>query len=161
MKNEQIIIIDIDGVLSNPSHRIQHAINKDWDKFNDLMEFDEPNAEMFTILHYFILNFKVVFLTARPEHYRMTTFKWLMANSNNSYLMKTKLQSKEIELIMRPSENKESSEIFKEKILKELKNKFKIILAIDDNSKVVKMFRKHGINTLQQESMYKININKN
>lgn len=154
MRKEQIIIIDIDGVLSNPKHRIKHAINKDWDKFNDLMEFDEPNLEMFTLLHYFMLNFKVVFLTARPEHYRQTTLKWLMANSPNSILLKTKIAKKESELIMRPFENKDSSEIFKEKILKELKNKFQIILAIDDNWKVVKMFRENGINALEQKSMY-------
>jgi hypothetical protein len=156
MKKEEILIFDIDGVLSNPTHRIEHAINKDWDKFNELMALDTPHQKMMDVLFLFLKsNYKVFLLTARPIEFKKTTMSWLRGNFCNELLIKEKIKNKGLELIMRPENNIESSEDFKEKEVLKLKEKFEILLAIDDNKNVIKMYRKHEIYALETMSMYK------
>lgn len=80
----KLALFDIDGVLANDTHRVDHALNRNWDKYFDknLMASDgvweqgrsmieDKRAEGFTI----------AYLTGRRDDRREVTEDWLLENN--------------------------------------------------------------------------------
>lgn len=138
-----MIIFDIDGVLSDCSHRLKYIQgNKDWDKFHENVGYDKPIVAgcylAFTLLNSKMYKEKVVFLTGRPEKCREKTLDWLkeylglfgnIINEN---------------LIMREDDNHEPDTEFKRRIGERLGFK-NISLVFEDRDRVVKMWRENGV----------------
>lgn len=141
------IIFDIDGVLSDPSRRIEFAKKKEWDTFNGLAAADYPFKETCSICRSLSKDFEIIFLTGRPEKFRTQTIKWL---NENVFL----LQQKRINLLMRPEGDLRKSSEFKLSELNTLKDNYRIIAAFDDNEHVVKMYREQGVTIFALNSMY-------
>lgn len=142
------IIFDIDGVLSDPKHRIEHALKKDWDTFNGLAFYDHPFKETCSICRSLAKDFEIIFLTGRPKKYISQTIKWL---HENVFL----LHQQRIHLIMRPDGDLRKSSEFKLSELNKLKENYRIIAAFDDNEHVVEMYREQGLTIFALNSMYK------
>jgi len=77
---DNVVFLDIDGVLANTRHREHHVeqISKQWGKFFDAMPDDGLHNEGLAL--YKALEASgatIVYLTGRNEHYRTHTANWL------------------------------------------------------------------------------------
>lgn len=131
-------IFDIDGTLSDHSHRINHAHNKDWEKYNSLHILDNPIVDVCRLVDNLRKEYHIIFLTGRPAKYLEPTVSWLDLNVFGGRKLPC-------HLIMRQEGNfKKSSEFKKDEYLK-IKKHYDIIGAFDDNEEVVQMFRQQGV----------------
>src|SRR5438876_9889373 len=71
------VVCDIDSTLSNPAHRIEFAITKQWDKFHSLCHLDQPNMDIIEMVGYISEHCNILILTGRYERYREITIAWL------------------------------------------------------------------------------------
>ncbi len=147
MKN--FIIFDIDGTLANISHRL-HFIQgekKDWESFYSAMDKDQPIYEITLLLRLLILTtmtdteYKVVFVTGRPEKYREKTMKWL---DNIVHI-----ENLNERLFMRKDGDHRQDYVVKREIVGKLREQGSIRMAFEDRDQVVQMYRSLGIRCLQ------------
>jgi hypothetical protein len=137
-------IIDIDGTLSDPTHRL-HYIRKypqDWNSFF-LASVDDPPHEYMLFLVKQLIHIGPIFLcTTRPEEYRTITIKWLQDHFTSfTYIYMRKPSD--------PTDNAAT----KLRMLNEIKSHgFQPLFAIDDQPSVVAMYRKEGIPCLAADS---------
>ena len=137
------IIFDMDGTLSNPSHR-QHFMNKekkDWSSFYVAAAHDEPNKEILEMYLMYKMNpeYETVIVTGRPEKYRLLTIQWM--NKHDIPMS---------EIYMRPDGDFQQDYTLKSGIYNKLTEEgHNIVLAIDDRQQVVDMWRAQGILCLQ------------
>lgn len=147
MKN--FIIFDIDGTLADISQRL-HFIQgekKDWEGFYNAMDKDQPIFEMVQLLRVLLYTtmtdseYKVIFVTGRPEKYRAKTMKWL---SNVAHI-----ENLNERLFMRKDGDFRQDYVIKREIVEELRKQGSIRMAFEDRDQVVKMYRDLGIRCLQ------------
>ena len=139
-------IIDIDGTLSNITHRLEHALKKDWDAFQQLSDVDPPIQQVIDIvqaLH--AAGWLIVICTGRNERYRSITKAWLQRHG-----------VPHSKLYMRQVEHETLSDVdLKRGMLNHLKlvayphHNFE--LAIEDRCNVVEMWRSEGLLCLQTQ----------
>lgn len=146
---KRAIIFDIDGTLANVEHRLHHLEGeKDWPRFFTDMQDDkpiEPIAELARLLHKAVeaqhgLD-AVLIVTARPARpdWRQTTIDWLELHG----IAYDRIYFRE-ENDWRPDQ------LVKADILQQiLDDGYDPQLVIDDRPQVVKMWREHGLTTLQ------------
>lgn len=74
-----IAVVDIDGVLADPSHRQHHldARPRDWDAFFAEVSGDVPIPEGISMLACLAVDHEIVLLSGRPERTRTDTVGWL------------------------------------------------------------------------------------
>ena len=131
-----LVLMDIDGVLADCSHRLHYLKDKEYDKFysEDEMLCDKPIPEGLGLLE--ILRSDpfcmVVLLTGRPYRTEKYTREWLEENSYSPDIGK-------IDILMRKNHDFRPSNIVKVEILKNL-DIDKVagpVLFIDDDPKNV------------------------
>lgn len=148
------IIIDIDGTLSDPSHRLHHLDGevKDWTSFHDGMT-DDPAMDAVVWLarlldegsREFSNDYYILIVTARHEDYREHTIEWLRKH-NISYN----------DLYMRMNNDFRPDHLVKADILNQiLDDGYEPFLAIDDQPTVIDMWRSFGITALACMPPYK------
>lgn len=133
----KILVVDIDGCLADNTHRLypHNAVSYE-DSFSRVSEDTVLNYFM---MRNFLMDNYVKFLTWRSEVCRINTLNWL----------RKEFPFIEIdELIMRPLWDKRPSVDFKEEETKKLMEDYDIVLAIDDDIKIIEMYRRLGLNTL-------------
>ncbi len=144
MKKEEAIIVDIDGTLANLDHRI-HLIrkpNKNWNLFFEKMNDDKPIEQTINkIKEFYDDGFKILIVTGRPETYESITVEWLNKH----------LPFEEFELIQRRKNDNRPSYQFKQSVLTELKQKYKIRFFTDDKEEDINMYHKGGLSTIKVE----------
>ena len=141
-----IIISDIDGTLSDGSHRVHYLLpspkhsQKNWDKYYSLMHLDKPKVDVIHAFNSLQSHFAVgVLVTARDEKYREVTEKWLKKYSVQYY-----------KLMMRPNEDKREDVEIKREILNKLeKAGFIVKIVFEDRTRCVKMWREEGLTCFQ------------
>lgn len=141
----EFVIFDIDGTISEVSHRVHHAQAGQWDEFHSLAGEDRIIVKVADLLRLLAKTHKIILLTGRSENYRGATEKWLReAALDFSYT----------KLLMRPEFNRQKDidmKIFlledffgcKENVLD------KVWFVVDDREKVVEGFRNYGLTVLQ------------
>jgi predicted kinase len=143
------VIVDIDGTLSRPEHRLYHLDSdpKDWQSFHDAMGDDPPHEAVVWLVRTIGLatrwlddrKIAILIVTARHEPYRATTEAWL-AKHNIVY----------DKLYMRADNDFRKDHIVKADILQQIvADGYEPFLAIDDRPEVVETWRDWGIATLQ------------
>ncbi len=143
------VIFDIDGTLADVEHRLHHLEGeKDWPAFFKDMQDDrpiEPVAELARLLHKAVEARHgleaVLLVTARPdrEEWRRTTIDWLDMHGI-AY----------DRIYFRREDDTRPDQMVKADILQAiLDDGYDPQLVIDDRPQVVKMWRDHGITTLQ------------
>ncbi len=142
-----LYIFDIDGTLADLSHRLHHIEKtpKDWGSFHEACVDDKlivPVAEVLRALH---PTNTVVFSTARPHSTFEATWNWLTTNglaweaTDNLYMRKS-TDHRHAGIIK--SENLD-------RILLRLPLPLSDIIAFEDHTPVVEMYRARGIRTFQ------------
>jgi len=138
------IICDLDGTLCNIDHRlhfVRQEGKKDWKNFMlpQNVEQDGLNKWCRDVVHGLRSNNVIVMCSGRPDSLMPTTKEWL-----------EKHKVMHDHLFMRPRSDHRQDAIIKEIILDfEILTRMTPVLAIDDRSQVVDMWRKRGITTLQ------------
>jgi predicted kinase len=143
------VIFDIDGTLADVAHRLHHLDGeKDWNAFfRDMIDDSpvEPIARLARMLHHNARDRRdidaVLIVTARPERpdWRQTTLDWLAAHDIPYDA-----------IYMRPEGDMRSDHLVKRDMLQRiLDDGYEPVLVVDDRPQVVKMWRDHGIVTLQ------------
>jgi hypothetical protein len=149
-------IIDIDGTVANIEHRLHYIEKspKDWDAFFKACVYDKPIEPMFKMLHHLdlgkALNTKFIYVTGRPERSREDTMIWLTKPHNlgtdGSYW---NLPYPKILYMRQEGDYREDCLVKKEILQRIREDGFEPILAFDDRTQVVKMWREEGIQCLQ------------
>lgn len=143
------VIFDIDGTLANVEHRLHHLEGeKDWAAFFRDMQDDrpiEPIAALARLLHKAVEARHgleaVLIVTARPDRsdWRQTTIDWLDIHGITYD-----------RIYFRAEDDRRPDQLVKADILQRILDEgYDPQLVIDDRPQVVKMWREHGLTTLQ------------
>ena len=135
-----IYCFDFDGTLSNCTHRLEYANDKNWDEFHFRALIDVPIkqvCDLYKMIHE-STNYKTCICTAKPERYKDDLLFWLKRNKlpNPDYL------------IMRPNHDlKTQASTLKIKMLIEHDeiNVCNIAMFLDDKIEVVRAMLQKGI----------------
>ena len=147
-KNKKIpaIIFDIDSTLVNDD--IQKALipenKKDragWDECAKYYDTCVPNKSCVTLVKKFSDTHKIIFITSREDRQngrKDTEIELIKAIGDIDFM-----------LLMRPENDFSPSQKVKKKLYKDhVKDKYDVIMAVDDDKKNIKMFVKQGITGL-------------
>ena len=144
-----LVILDLDGVISNAMHR-QHFLRgerKNWRGFFSSAGQDPPYETGLALAASIGDDHTVAILTARPHYVADMTRAWLAANEVRHDL-----------LILRPRHGRGSggpSAAYKRHELSRLRAAgFEVKLAIDDDERIIEMFRSEGVFALYTHSGY-------
>ena len=141
-------IFDVDGTLANVDPILHHIINKDRnapdfkDSF-DAFHMDSVNVPANKEVVDFLWNsieqnksIDIIIVTAREEKWRAHTAYWLAKN----------LIPQEV-LFMRPNNDNRTDYEVKKNILDQINLFWDVIHAVDDNPKIIKLWKENGIET--------------
>lgn len=137
------VLLDMDGVLCENTFRTQYNDKRDYDSFASSCQNAAPKMDFVCLARALQLdNVAVFILTARSESLREVTTRWLKEKGVRADY-----------LIMRPKANGDKDHILKKKMLTALKHAYKLgengaitpLLAVDDDEKIVKMYRDNGL----------------
>ena len=138
----EAVIFDIDGTLALIDHRRHHVESKptDWDAFFGTMDKDEPNIPVINTLRGLMAGGYIgLICSGRPEDYRDVTEVWLR---HHSILYQR--------LYMRPSGDFRSDVDVKREMLAQIREEgYQPVLACDDRTRLVDMWREEGLVCLQ------------
>ena len=74
----QLVVFDIDGTLTDPTHRLHHLKAKDWDVFFAACGEDKPiHTGLAALLSFYNAGHEIELWTGRPERVRTMTEQWL------------------------------------------------------------------------------------
>lgn len=133
-----IAVVDIEGTLSDCSHRIHLLNNKDYHAWNVGLAIDPPRLGVIKQVGVLAQYMEIHLLTAKPAQYRSLTRAWLDRHITFRYQLHMRL-AMEVDW---------KSVVVKEKMLQNLRsiNKYPII-AIDDRQDIIDMYANCGIAT--------------
>jgi hypothetical protein len=147
--NQKSIIVDLDGTLCNIDHRLKYidgSLGKnDWDKFYENIPHDTLNEWCWNIvcgmlcgISHFFDPCDAVFITGRPERYTQQTLDWLYNTAE--------ITDYGYSLFMRKNDDfRPAPEVKKDLYDEYIKDNYEIMFAIDDDPRVVEMWRNEGI----------------
>ena len=143
------IIVDIDGTISDGRPRL-HFVRpppgekRDNEAFHSRCYEDKPIAAVVALVNTMAGENHIALMTGRPNTYRDLTQDWLDDNGvSYDYLI-----MKSVEDVNMPAPE------YKLRELRALQAKgHEILLAIEDQQKVVDMWRANGIHCLQTEAI--------
>ncbi len=138
--NNPAVIVDIDGTISDLTHRLQYITGdtKDWKSFFANVTDDLPMENMLMLVEAIGMAYHIILCSGRSEVAREATIEWLH-----------KYEVMWDELYMRKDGDHREDCVVKEEFLKQIQEKYNVIAAIDDRKQVVNMWRKNGILCLQ------------
>jgi hydroxymethylpyrimidine pyrophosphatase-like HAD family hydrolase len=136
------IIFDIDGTLADLTHR-RHWVTtkpKNWPAFDKGIPFDTPHEDIIHLNHLLDeAGHRIILVSGRSDRSRAQTLMWL-----------SKYDVRFHGLMMRKDGDYRSDDIVKEEILDELLSQgYNPKMVFDDRDRVVAMWRRRGIRTLQ------------
>ncbi len=140
----EVVIFDLDGVMSDASPRQVHLRGgaPDWDAFFGAGIHDEPLDAGVTLAR--LVTLPIVVLSARPNFVHADTVEWLKKHRVPFDLV-----------ITRPRSDTRSSAAFKRAEVELLRTAgFVITLAVDDDPSNVEMYRSCDVETIYVYSGY-------
>ncbi len=130
IREENMVICDIDGTLANAKHRMHYVEGdkKDWKSFFAEVHKDKPIKKIIKMVQDFHkLGNRIIIITGRNEICREETVKWLKDNDVPFFT-----------LFMRDEEDHREDFVVKNKILETyFDNRNKIIAVIEDRPQVI------------------------
>lgn len=153
------IIVDLDGTLSDLTHR-QHFLEqkpKDWESFFKSMPGDPPNGFLLDLLRPLADVYQIIICTGRPDIYRRMTLDWLAKYRVPFHHLMMRDQNKDEEteegenlLPDKPSWRPDHE--IKLEMLRSIRSEGYVVLcSIDDRPSVVKMWRENGVPCLAMD----------
>lgn len=139
---QKVFIFDIDGTLSDCSHRL-HFIQRnpaDWDSFYSQCLHDAPKVDVCRVCRE--LSYPVIYITGRTQDVRKETDKWLTFNDLPHGM-----------LFMRPAgDHRPDYELKREIYEKYIKDRYDVVGVFEDRNQVVEMWRELGLTCFQVAS---------
>lgn len=135
------VIFDIDGTLSDPTHRLHHVTGsrRDWGAFFAEMGGDGLHEDVRQLLLCLEQEHEILLCSGRPDDYREVTEGWLTQHGI-SYAA----------LYMRPAGDHRPDHEVKAQLLRGMcEDGYEPWLVIDDRPSVVAMWREQGLTCLQ------------
>jgi len=114
MNQEQIVIVDLEGTLTDNRHRIglAQALSKspdksndaNWEIFNEGLSLDPPNIHICIIVKALSTFYPVFILSSKPERYKPMVVKWLNKSQVADYIagMTDRYAIREYERVFNP-----------------------------------------------------------
>lgn len=134
----KIVLVDMDGTLSDVSHRIHHIRGKkNWKQFFRLMDQDPPVAAVVDWVRNLAEDHEIVIVTGRPDDFRRNTEDWL-----KRYAVPYS------RLLMRRSGDHRPDHVVKKELLERV-DKHNVAFVIDDRPTVCDMWRGCGLKVYQ------------
>lgn len=143
-KHRPAVVVDMDGTIADASRREAKFLRgkkKNWPAFFRDMENDPPIKEVLARVHQLSQSHDIVILTGRPEKYRAQTESWLK---------KHKLRPVEV-LLRRNGDTRPDYEA-KAVLMKELLERRKVVMALDDREPVCEVYEKLGVKCVHIKS---------
>lgn len=142
--NKGVVIVDLDGTLSDGTHRLHLLPTKDlhltesWREFNGAAIGDSPIQNTIDVVNaLWKAGMLVIILTGRSDEVETDTMIWLDRH-----------RVKYDYMIMRRASDNRKDTVIKEEVLRAIGMKH-IVCAFDDSPNVIKHFRSLGITTYQ------------
>lgn len=136
----QAVIVDVDGSLVDVRDLREWVTGKrkDFHKFHTLA-FDAPPIQdtIDTVQKLWDAGYDIFVVTARDETYKAGTMDWLFRYNVPFH-----------GIYMRKKKDNRADRVVKEEILNEIRKTHDVVLAIDDNPKVIELWQDHGIEVL-------------
>jgi predicted kinase len=137
-----VIICDIDGTISDCTHRLHYITEtkpKNFKKFFAEMDKDTPKEDVWAEVKREAKkeNAEIVLVTARPEEHREVTEQWLRGNGMKGYS----------HLLMRRTGDKRKDDIVKKEIYERYLQNENVIRAYEDREHIIKMWNELEIPT--------------
>jgi hypothetical protein len=143
MTKTPAILCDIDGTLADCNHRRHHLIKNDWKSFFAESAADPPIPAVVKLIQDLGHGPNpILFVSGRPEDYRLPTLKWLQENLYPYPVANC-------HLYMRPAGDFRPDYIIKKEILDTIRQNYEPFISIDDRTNVVRMWRENGVFCLQ------------
>lgn len=141
--NRLAIIIDLDGTLSDTSHRIHHLRGErpNWQEFFAGIEHDEVNKAVAAVYKMAVTaGYTVLFVSGRPEDYRIPSETWLHRHGFDNYFA----------LFMRSFQDQTPDTQVKAKLYdRYIAPYFDVVFTLEDRQRVVDMWRDKGLTCFQ------------
>lgn len=135
----EAIICDMDGTLSDPTHRRHWLEQKNWEEFYSLCNLDPVHSHISKIIQSMHFKYQIIIVTGRPLAHAEATHSWLFENGIPWD-----------DFACRKDGDFRQDYIVKEEILNEyILPRYNPIFALDDRKQVVDMWRRRGIPCLQ------------
>ena len=132
-------VIDVDGVLADVRHRLQHLDRrpKDWGAFFGAAPDDPPLSAGLEVARRLAEVYQVVYLSGRPEHCRADTVTWFERHGVPPG-----------ELLLRPRRDFRPSKDYKVSVLRRLSERAPVAVLVDDDPAVLEAARAAGFDVL-------------
>lgn len=135
-----IILSDIDGPIADSSHRssLTARLPPDWPAIAEAIPRDKPNKPLIMLLRLFVQRGHVVhFLSGRGESTREATEAWFKSYGVPYHA-----------LLLRADDDARTQVLLKRDLVRPY-NRSRVLFALEDNTRVVQLYRGLGIQTLQ------------
>ena len=137
----KVIVVDLEGVLSNNTHRAQHAVQKDYGMYDVLFPLDPCNAGIKSLAASFRMNGTSLVISTGKKGDRAgreAVKKWLEVHGIQYFML----------LMRQPSDDRPSPDVKADHLADIMREGCEVVLAIDDRMKNVAMYKARGIPAL-------------
>ena len=144
---KKIVIVDIDGTIAKigDRHKYLEQVPKDWDKFYEACDEDEPIKKMIELVRVLDDHYKIVFCTGRRESVMEKTVEWL-----SEHIYGVDMAYFGAVLLMRKDSDKRHDTKAKPEMLKEMGiGSEDVAFIIEDRNSMVAKWRELGFTCLQ------------
>jgi hypothetical protein len=130
------LIVDLDGTLFNIDHRLHYLEEKEYDKFFAAVDRDVPNRWCVELVEgMYTQMYDIIFVSGRNKVVEKQTRLQLTALGFGGHA-----------LYMRPEDSRISDVDLKRGIYRgAIKDKYDLVLAVEDRKRVAKMYREEGV----------------
>jgi hypothetical protein len=134
------IICDIDGVIADLTHRLEHITGetKNWEAFFEACTDDDPIMPVIRFLNASVGYFDIIYVTGRPERVRDKTIAWFEKNSVPFFRSQTRL------LMRKDGDHRHDTQV-KRELFRQFIDQTNVIAVIEDRDAVVEMWRNEGL----------------
>lgn len=140
LKNK-VAIFDIDGTISDCTHRVPYAKVADWDNFNRAAYLDLPHEPIVVILNsVYVQGAKIILMSGRPH--------W-MYNMTRDWLERHKIPFHNIHLRLPEQEAWHTCDAKREMFRQSGIRVSDVLFVMEDREKDVMMWRELGLTCLQ------------
>ncbi len=144
-KKPNAIIIDLEGTLSDHSHRLHHWQNRNYDAYNDGFKLDPVNQDFVNILKNDLRKIqpvKIFICTAKENKWHNTVSTWLR---DHYWCKEIPLSSMIDGIKYRDDLDSRASTTVKRDMLRGISEKYNVIAAYDDREDICEMFERNGV----------------
>jgi predicted kinase len=159
MKDENVVVCDLDGTLANIEKR-RHLVQgeKKWKEFFEAIPTDTLRNDVLKQVRGYALEHsaKIILVSARPEDYRRITTEWLVSNGiclverpgHGIWNLDPKNRTPYELLIMRNSNDTRPDTEVKAEIVDNYLSELNIVAWFDDRPSVIRTIQEKGINVI-------------